>query len=174
MKKIVTLGATTLTALTLLGVSQPLAHASQVSKCTSQSVVLKNKVSVDEATKAVNNLFEDGAAATKLGTSVYRKAISDALDKVKTLDDSAPEKAKLLEKIGTAWDLHAVEMGVDITGKIFTSKTGKASDYVVNVFTDSTHSKLKSGYVDAINKLSKNTEEQYTKVTEKKTSSVYE
>ncbi|EKF51221.1 toxin Cry1Ac domain D-VI-related protein [Lactococcus garvieae] len=160
MKKIVTLGATTLTALTLLGAAQPLVHASQVGE-TENHVALKNKATVAEATTAVNNLFTDGAAATKLKTNMYRADLKSALDKVLTLDDTEPDKATLLTKIGTAWDLHGPLHDVDSTKKIFTAASGKASDYIENVFTDSTHTKLKSGYVTAIIGLSKTVSEQY-------------
>ena len=160
MKKIVTLGATTLTALTLLGAVQQLANAAQVGG-VEEHVALRNKATVTEATTAVNNLFTDGAAATKLKSGMYRADIKSALDKVLTLDDGEASKAQLLDKIGTAWDLHPPLHAVDSTKKIFTAESGKASDYIKNVFTDSTHTKLKSGYVAAILGVSKTVSEQY-------------
>lgn len=116
---------------------------------------------LSDATAAVNGLFKDGAAATQLGSKVYKATIAAALDKVLILNDSEPEKDTLIKKIGTALDLHLVAMEVDSTKKIFPTLSGKASDYIGKVFTDSTHNKLRSGYVASINVLVKGTEGQY-------------
>ncbi len=118
-----------------------------------------------EATEAVNNLFTDGSAATKLKTNIDRADIKSALDKVMSLSDSEPDKDTLLTNIGTAWDLYVPLHSIDSTKKIFTAESGKASDYIKNVFTDSTHTKLKSGYVAAILGASKSISEQFTNAT---------
>ncbi len=125
MKKIITLGATTLTALTLLGTVQPLVHAAQIggriTKATSslsqsQSKIVSQKI---ERAKLVNRQVKDATDKVTFADSAVETAVRANLKKQTgdiTKGDLASMTGTLIVNAAITSSLEGLQFCTELTG----------------------------------------------------------